>query len=68
MDFGSRKEASTAAGFINGLGLIGAALIGVLVGFISVNMGWDAVFYFLMAGAGIAVILQLVMWDARGTN
>ena len=57
MDFGSHKEASTAASFINGLGSIGAVLTGVLVGFISV-----------MAGAGVTVILQLFMWNARGTN
>ena len=68
MDFGSRKEAATAAGFINGLGSIGAAITGVMVGYLSVNLGWDSVFYVLMASAGAAVILQLFMWNAKGTN
>lgn len=68
MDAGSRKEAYAASGHINGYGSIGAVLTGVLVGFISVNMGWNSVFYFLMAGAGVTVILQLFMWNARGTN
>jgi len=68
MDFGSRKGASTAAGFINGLGSIGAALSGILVGWISVRLGWNAVFYFLMALALACAILQLLMWNARGKN
>ena len=68
MDFGSRKASSTAAGFINGLGSIGAALSGVLVAWISVQLGWTAVFYFLMAVTILCFILQLFMWNARGSN
>jgi len=68
MDFGSRKASSTAAGFINGLGSIGAALSGVLVAWISVQLGWTAVFYFLMAVTILCLILQLFMWNARGSN
>ncbi len=68
MDFGSRKASSTGAGFINGLGSIGAALSGVLVAGISVELGWSAVFYFLMAVTVACLILQIFMWNARGTN
>jgi len=68
MDFGSRKASSTAAGFINGLGSIGAVLSGVLVAGISVELGWSAVFYFLMAVTVVCLILQIFMWNARGTN
>jgi sugar phosphate permease len=68
MDFGSRKASSTAAGFINGLGSIGAALSGVLVAWISVELGWTAVFYFLMMLTAVCLILQIFMWNARGTN
>ncbi len=68
MDFGSRKASSTTAGFINGLGSIGAALSGVLVAWISVELGWTAVFYFLMAVTVACLILQIFMWNARGTN
>jgi len=68
MDFGSHKASSTAAGFINGLGSIGAALSGVLVAWISVQLGWTAVFYFLMAVTILCLILQLFMWNARGSN
>ncbi|MDP1676044.1 MAG: MFS transporter [Bacteroidota bacterium] len=68
MDFGSRKASSTAAGFINGLGSIGAALSGVLVAWISVEFGWSEVFYFLMAATVACIVLQIFMWNARGTN
>ncbi len=68
MDFGSQRYASTAAGFINGLGSIGAALSGVLVGWISTVWGWEAVFYFLMAIAFACACLQMFMWNARGVN
>ncbi|MFA5834862.1 MAG: MFS transporter [Bacteroidota bacterium] len=68
MDFGSRKASSTAAGFINGLGSIGAALSGVLVAWISVAFGWSEVFYFLMIATFACVVLQMFMWNARGAN
>jgi OPA family sugar phosphate sensor protein UhpC-like MFS transporter len=68
MDFGSRKASSTAAGFINGFGSIGAALSGVLVAWISVELGWGAVFYFLMMVTAASLILQIFMWNARGAN
>ncbi|MFA6457337.1 MAG: MFS transporter [Bacteroidota bacterium] len=68
MDFGSRKASSTAAGFINGLGSIGAALSGVLVAWISVAFGWSEVFYFLMLATFACGVLQMFMWNARGAN
>ncbi|MDA0986850.1 MAG: MFS transporter [Bacteroidetes bacterium] len=68
MDFGTRKASSTAAGFINGLGSIGAALSGVLVAWISVEYGWSAVFYFLMVATVACIILQFFMWNAQGKN
>lgn len=68
MDFGSQRGSSTAAGFINGLGSIGAALSGVLVGWISTVWGWEAVFYFLMAITFACACLQMFMWNARGAN
>ncbi len=39
MDFGTRKAASTATGFIDGGGYIGAALTGVGTGFLIDNFG-----------------------------
>ena len=68
MDFGSRKGASTAAGFVNGLGSIGAALMGVTVGWLSANFGWDSVFYVLIGLSILCAALMATLWNKVGTN
>jgi len=68
MDFGARRGSSSAAGFINGIGSIGAALSGVLIAWISSELGWIAVFHFLMAITAACLVLQTFMWNAKGTN
>jgi len=68
MDFGSRRGASTAAGFINGMGSIGAAIQGVLVGLIAHRAGWPAVFSLLIILSLAAAAIQSTMWNARGKN
>lgn len=40
MDYGTRKAASSAAGFIDGVGYIGAALTGILSGWLTDVWGW----------------------------
>jgi OPA family glycerol-3-phosphate transporter-like MFS transporter len=64
MDFGSRKAASSATGFIDGFGYIGAAITGVGSGFLFDNYGWNGAFTFWIIGAAIAGILMLIMWNA----
>lgn len=68
MDFGSRRGAATAAGFINGMGSVGAAIQGVLVGSVAHRMGWQAVFSLLIALSLVAAAIQATMWNARGKN
>jgi OPA family sugar phosphate sensor protein UhpC-like MFS transporter len=68
MDFGSRRGASTAAGFINGMGSIGAAIQGVLVGYLAHRAGWQAVFSLLIVLSLVAAAIQATMWNARGKN
>jgi len=68
MDFGSRKGASTAAGFVNGLGSIGAALMGVTVGWLSTNFGWDSVFFVLMGLSVLCAGLMATLWNKVGEN
>ena len=63
MDFGSRKAASSATGFIDGLGYIGAAITGVGSGFLADSYGWGAAFTFWIIGALIAGVLMLMMWN-----
>jgi len=40
MDYGARKAASSATGFIDGVGYIGAALTGILSGWLTDVWGW----------------------------
>jgi len=65
MDFATRKAASSAAGFIDCLGYIGAALTGVGTGWLIDNFSWNAAFYFWVAGAAIAAILMLMLWNYK---
>ncbi len=64
MDFGSRKAASSATGFIDGFGYIGAAITGVGSGFLADTYGWGASFSFWIIGAIFAGMFMLIMWNA----
>jgi len=65
MDFGTRKAAASAAGFIDGVGYIGAAVTGVLSGYLVENYGWNTAFYLWLGGAIAAAALMLVLWNYR---
>jgi len=68
MDFGSKKGAATAAGFVNGLGSIGQALSGVVVGMVAASLGWQSVFHVLIVMALLCTVLIATMWNKVGTN
>ncbi len=68
MDFGSREGASTAAGFVNGLGSIGAAIMPVVVGFIATGLGWNAVSHLLIVLSLLCALLMMTLWNRVGTN
>lgn len=65
MDFATRKAASSAAGFIDCFGYIGAALTGVGSGFLVDKFDWNAAFYFWVAGALIAAALMALLWNYK---
>jgi OPA family glycerol-3-phosphate transporter-like MFS transporter len=65
MDFGTRKAAASAAGFIDGMGYIGAAITGIASGFLADQFGWNAAFYLWMGGAFGAAFLMLLIWNYR---
>jgi len=65
MDLGTKEMASSAAGFIDGWGYIGAALTGVGTGFLLDNFGWDYAFYFWLSGAVMAAILMATLWKYK---
>lgn len=62
MDLGTKEMASSATGFIDGWGYIGAALTGVGTGFLLDNFGWNYAFYFWLSGAIIAAVLLIILW------
>lgn len=62
MDLGTKEMASSATGFIDGWGYVGAALTGVGTGFLLDNFGWNAAFYFWIAGAVMAALLMASLW------
>jgi OPA family glycerol-3-phosphate transporter-like MFS transporter len=68
MDCGTRKAAASTAGFIDCFGYIGAALTGVGSGWLVDNYGWNATFYFWVAGAVVAAIVMLTLWNYRPTK
>ena len=65
MDLGTKEMASSAAGFIDGWGYIGAALAGVGTGYLLDQFSWNAAFYFWIFGAVIALILMLILWKYK---
>ena len=65
MDFGTRKAAASAAGFIDGFGYIGAAITGVTSGFLADHFGWSASFYLWVAGAAAAGLIMLMLWNYK---
>lgn len=64
IDFGTKKGASTAAGFINGLGSVGAILGGSLPGIVSERWGWNVLFTALAVTVTLAALLLLPKWNA----
>lgn len=57
MDYGTKKAASSAAGFIDSLGYLGSTLTTVASGWLIDNYGWNAVFYFWSISVFIGAIV-----------
>ena len=65
MDYGTRKAAGSATGFIDGFGYLGAGLVGVGTGLLVDRWGWNAGFYFWIAAAFIAAGLMTLLWKYK---
>jgi len=65
MDYGTRKAASSATGFIDGVGYIGAALTGTLSGWLTDVWGWNAAFYLWICASVFAGVLMLLLWNYK---
>ncbi len=65
MDYGTRKAAGSATGFIDGFGYLGAGVVGVCTGFLVDRWGWDAGFYFWIVAAFVACALMALLWTYK---
>ena len=65
MDLGTKEMASSATGFIDGWGYVGAALTGVGTGFLLDNFGWNYAFNFWLSGAVMTTILMSILWNYK---
>jgi sugar phosphate permease len=63
-DFGTKRGTSTACGWINGWGSVGAVIGGTIPGYTQ-YWGWDGIFAFLGGLVLLAGILLLPKWNAR---
>jgi sugar phosphate permease len=65
MDFGTRKAAASATGFIDGLGYLGAGLQGIVTGLLVDRWGWSAGFAFWIACAFLAAGVMILLWKYK---
>jgi len=66
-DFGTRQGASTATGFVNGCGSVGAIVGGVIPGVMSDEGGsqWGLIFTLLGIMAIVGSLILLPMWNTK---
>jgi OPA family glycerol-3-phosphate transporter-like MFS transporter len=65
MDFGGQRAAATATGMFDGMQYLGGAAVGIGVGWLLDNYGWEAWSPSMIGFAGIGAILMLVLWNAK---
>jgi sugar phosphate permease len=67
--FHDKKIVAASTGFIDGMGYIGSALIGMLVPFIiDLTGGWQSVFYFWSAISGVIILLVVLVYIRGKTS
>jgi OPA family sugar phosphate sensor protein UhpC-like MFS transporter len=65
MDFGTKRGAGTATGFINGIGSIGGILGGYLPGRITSESNWAPMFVVMLVGLFASAVILLPLWGKR---
>jgi len=65
MDFGTRKAASSATGFIDGWGYVGAGLQGFATGLLVDRWGWNAGFTFWIVCAFAGAAVMAFLWKHK---
>jgi len=63
MDFGGRKAAATAAGLFDGMQYLAGAFVGMGVGYVTTNWGWEAWHWAPIPFALVGAILMSRLWN-----
>jgi OPA family sugar phosphate sensor protein UhpC-like MFS transporter len=65
MDFGTKRGAGTATGFVNGIGSAGQIVAGVLPGKITTAGDWTPMFYVMLCGLIASAVFLLPLWRLK---
>jgi MFS transporter, OPA family, glycerol-3-phosphate transporter len=63
MDFGGRKAAATAAGLFDGMQYLAGAFVGMGVGYVTTQWGWDAWHWAPIPFAIVGALLMVRLWN-----
>jgi sugar phosphate permease len=65
MDFGTKRGAGTATGFVNGIGSIGGILGGYLPGVITTKTDWTVLFEVFLIGLLFSALVLVPLWRTK---
>lgn len=65
MDFGGQRAAATATGMFDGMQYLGGAAVGIGVGWLLDNFGWESWSPSMIGFAVVGAILMLFLWNAK---
>jgi MFS transporter, OPA family, glycerol-3-phosphate transporter len=68
VDFGTRRGAATAIGFINGVGSLGGILGGYLPGVLTTKSDWTWLFAVLLTGLILSAAVLLPLWHTKPSS
>ncbi len=68
MDFGGRKAAGTAVGLIDGMQYLAGSIVGMVVGYITTNFGWQVWKLWPVPFAIIGAIVMSRLWNVVPTS
>jgi OPA family sugar phosphate sensor protein UhpC-like MFS transporter len=65
IDFGTKRGAGAATGFVNGVGSIGAILGGYLPGVLTDKDDWTLFFQISLAGLIVSTLVLIPLWGTK---
>ena len=65
MDFGTKRGAGTAVGFVNGIGSLGGILGGWLPAKITTDVDWTPLFSIMLVGLIVSAVVLMPLWRTK---